>query len=427
MAVDLQSLAQEQRTIPEAATARPGSPQMSADGLREFSNKIFGSFLRSDQRRLGELYVNGLLYVPGRKTVKKISDLAAGGGVEQRLQQFVNQSPWDWSPVRRELANQVAAALQPHCWVVKEVVFPKNGERSVGVAKQFSHSAGRTLNCQRGIAVFLAGPLGCFPVNWRLMLPKSWDTDQARRDAVRVPSSERYAPAWHHMLSAVEEMVEDWGLVPAPVLADLRFERSVVSLAHGLEALGVRYALKVAEGRPATIISSQRTLTFADVISRSLHRDPHAAPTWNLPSEHSGVSSLLFTEVPAGGGDPAPGRQLYPGRPLTAVPRLPRYVAAEWSTTRRAAKVTWLTTLDAHFRPSLTALTMLSREADAELERLYTDTGLLHFEGRSFPGWHHYVTLVSIARAWSHLLGRTPDDLQGQNLYAERSDAWKED
>jgi hypothetical protein len=46
-------------------------------------------------------------------------------------------------------------ALQPHCWVVKGVVFPKNGERSVGVAKQFSHTARRTLNCQRAIAVFL--------------------------------------------------------------------------------------------------------------------------------------------------------------------------------------------------------------------------------------------------------------------------------
>jgi hypothetical protein len=139
------------------------------------------------------------------------------------------------------------------------------------------------------------------------------------------------------------------------------------------------------------------------------------------------VSSLLFTEVPAEIGDPAPGRQLYPARPLSAGPRLPRYVAAEWSATRRAAKVTWLTTLDAHFRPSLTTLSMLNREADAELERLYADTGLLHFEGRSFPGWHHYVTLVSIARAWSHLLGRPADDMRDRNLYAGQSDAWTED
>ncbi|MGD0609796.1 MAG: DUF3224 domain-containing protein [Streptosporangiaceae bacterium] len=37
-------------------------------------------------------------------------------------------------------------------------------------------------------------------------------------------------------------------------------------------------------------------------------------------------------------------------------------------------------------------------------------SGLQHFEGRSFPGWHHYMTLVSMAHAWSHLY-----DLPAQN------------
>ena len=37
-------------------------------------------------------------------------------------------------------------------------------------------------------------------------------------------------------------------------------------------------------------------------------------------------------------------------------------------------------------------------------------SGLQHFEGRSFSGWHHYMTLVSMAHAWSHLY-----DLPAQN------------
>ena len=48
-------------------------------------------------------------------------------------------------------------------------------------------------------------------------------------------------------------------------------------------------------------------------------------------------------------------------------------------------------------------LAELSDQVDAELHDFYANTGLLHFEGRSFPGWQHYVTLVSIAHAWSHL------------------------
>src|ERR1700761_8783819 len=85
-------------------TERPQASSLSAGGLTEFCYELFDSFARADQRRWGELYVRGLLTVPGRKTVRKISDLA-GGGVEQCLQQFVNQSTWDWSAVRRDLAQ----------------------------------------------------------------------------------------------------------------------------------------------------------------------------------------------------------------------------------------------------------------------------------------------------------------------------------
>ncbi|WP_342399144.1 transposase [Streptomyces profundus] len=31
--------------------------------------------------------------------------------------------------------------------------------------------------------------------------------------------------------------------------------------------------------------------------------------------------------------------------------------------------------------------------------------GLAHFEGRTWPGWHHHVTLVSVAHAFCTLQG----------------------
>ncbi len=36
--------------------------------------------------------------------------------------------------------------------------------------------------------------------------------------------------------------------------------------------------------------------------------------------------------------------------------------------------------------------------------------GLAHFEGRTWPGWHHHVTLVSAAHAFCtlHRLTRSP-------------------
>ena len=387
---------------------------IGTDGLSEFCNNLFYSFARSDQRRWGELYVRGLMTVPGRKTVKKISELA-GGGAEQCLQQFVNQSTWDWTAVRRELAARLTSEMEPHAWVAKEIVFPKNGVRSVGVARQFAHSTGRVQNCQRAIAIFLTSDQGSCPVNWRLILPQAWDKDHGLRETARLPEDERCRPAWRYVLDAIDEMVTDWGLPPAPVVMDISLERHVGVLVNGLEALSLDYLLQVADSRPAMIVNSpqhgQRTISFADVINEALKGNMPASSMWQLPAVRPGKSPFIVTGLPGEGPGVAASR---PRRPPSAVPgqyrpkgspRPQRYVAAEWSPARRAAKSTWLTTLEALAKPSVVDLTALNDQVNADLADLYANTGLRHFEGRSFPGWHHYTTLVSVACGWSHLYG----------------------
>jgi SRSO17 transposase len=54
--------------------------------------------------------------------------------VEQAVQQFVNQSPWDPTPVRRRLAQRMTTAIAPAAWVIDDTGFPKFGRSSVGVA-----------------------------------------------------------------------------------------------------------------------------------------------------------------------------------------------------------------------------------------------------------------------------------------------------
>jgi hypothetical protein len=49
-------------------------------------------------------------------------------GDEQCLQQFVNQSPWEWAPVRRNFARRMTDALRPDAWVLDDTGFPKFGD-----------------------------------------------------------------------------------------------------------------------------------------------------------------------------------------------------------------------------------------------------------------------------------------------------------
>jgi hypothetical protein len=381
-----------------AASEHPLGPAATAADLPLLCQDVFSSLARSDQRRWGEIYVRGLLTTPGRKSIRNISDHVVGWRADQCLQQFVNQSPWECEPVRRALARLVASALQPQAWVVKEVIFPKNGSSSVGVARQYAHSAGRVLNCQIGIAVFLVGAGGSCPVNWRLLLPRSWDADPGRRRRAHLPDHERHLPRWQPLLDAIDEMTADWGLPRVPVIADLREEPRVDPVLRGLEERRISYVLRVAESRPAVTVHSAgsppRTLSLGEVAG-----EPARPGTITLSGAHDSPSR--------------PGRSHLMAKPLPSGPRpgcgpraaAPRYVVTEWPLRRRRPPATWLTSLESHRLADLPDQFALHEQVAADMARLNDALGLRHFEGRSFRGWHHHVTLVSIAHA-SQLLAR---------------------
>ena len=114
--------------------------------LVEFSEEMFASMVRKDQRRWGEVYLRGLMLDGKRKSIEPMAARLADGD-EQCLQQFVNQSPWDPVPVRRAVAVRMSRELQPEAWVIDETGFPKFGKRSVGVARQYSGALGKVGSC----------------------------------------------------------------------------------------------------------------------------------------------------------------------------------------------------------------------------------------------------------------------------------------
>lgn len=344
-----------------------------ADPLSGFCEQAFGSLSRSDQRRWGELYVRGLVTVPGRKTIRKISELAGGTAADQSLQQFVNQSPWDWAPVRSELAHLVAGSAPVEAWIAAEVAFPKNGDSSVGVGTQFVGPAARTLNCQLAVALSFAGAAFCCPVNWRLMLPRSWDRDFRRRSRSHLPAAERHRPCWQHVLDLLDEAVGEWGSVPRPVLADRRHDRDVEPLLRGLDQRGLRYLVRIGDEVPV-------------------------GPVRAADAQRSSPGERVSLLAPAAG---ARGARHYVAMPL-AGPAQGSAAPGRWLVSRRLGGTTtglWLTNLG-HDLAAVIRLTHLldrSRRHHTDFER---GSGLQHFEGRSFRGWHHHVTLASAAHAY---------------------------
>ena len=77
-----------------------------------------------------------------RKSIQPMAERLPDGNM-QALQQFVNQSPWDETPVRRRIAERLTEAVDPAAWVIDDVSFPKCGTASVAVAPPVLRGTGQ--------------------------------------------------------------------------------------------------------------------------------------------------------------------------------------------------------------------------------------------------------------------------------------------
>lgn len=357
---------------------------------------VLDSIPRADQRRWAAYYVTGLAVVPGRKSIRRIAgeidgDIAARS-VTQCLQQFVNQSPWDWGPVRRDLVRAVSSTMTPRAWVLQDVEFVKDGASSVGVGNQYAPGLQRTVNCQLANLLWLAGDGGWVPADWRLGLPKCWDEDVERRTKAHLPESERHRPEWAQVLEIVDEMTGDWGVRPLPIVADRRHhQHQLEPLIAGLEQRGAQYLLRINDRAPVAVHGPTRRVISAGEVMRAARREPH------------GTSGRRHAAGTGTGGVSCPPVAHAVLPTATACRgaggfRTRRLVAALPVLRSRPAGL-WYTNLPVHTALGLLATLNVDRTAESELAALRVDSGLDHFEGRSFRGWHHHVTLASIAHA----------------------------
>lgn len=400
----------------------PNLPPVRNGGeLSRFVDEIFSSLPRADQRRWAEAYLGGLMMPGGRKSIRRMA--AGSGGVQaiQSLQHFLNQSPWEWGPVRRAIAEEVLPAVDPTAWVVDEVVVPKNGSCSVGVARQYAQSLGRTVNGQLGFSLSLTGAGTSVPVNWRLVLPSSW-ADECRRRRAYVPEGERLRQPWEYMLDMVDETAADWGLPPLPVVLDCRHGGPLHELLAGLRDRRVDFLVRVAGSVRAGLVPDsawgsvlhpvgdgrepvdQRAMPLVDLVRAARDRRAQVLGP-SRPAQEAGGGSL---SLPVRLADPAERYERFRVVPRRSVdrqarPEPPLRLLARWSRGGKEPDAVWLTTLRHDRVAGLLALADLPARSRPQLRRLRDEFGLYDFEGRSYRGWHHHMTLVSAAHAFGEL------------------------
>lgn len=382
-----------------------------------FIMDVLSSLPRRDQKNWGLIYVNGLNSVKGKKTIQRMASLVEGKCADQSLQQFVNQSPWEWLPVRHRLAEAVAADSPPLAWALYEVAFPKTGRHSVAVEHQFVSSYGKATNCQLGFALCMVTARGVFPVHWCLTIPPAWDTDRERRKRSCLPDTERHRSTWECILSMVDEVNNDWGMPWLPLVADLRDHTGTELLVDAFQARGMAYLLRVGGEHPVHPVSSLEPRSSSGLaavrqpvrlsgLTRLLARRPRRIVTWRN-SLTGGVRRSQFVIGPV--WSVAPQR-----RPLArdTAPMPPVQAIVNWPLGTAQPQAYWLTSLVDRRVDEIMRMVGMTERNDRDV--LGAQVGLYDFEGRSYPGWHHHMTLVSIAHAHRLLHGGDTGEQEGR-------------
>jgi SRSO17 transposase len=147
----------------------PGGPAYFVD----IERRLRPYFKRSEPRQRAMAYLRGLLSPAERKNSWQLAEVS-GDATPYGVQDQLRRALWDPDAVRDELRHNILQHLgDPEAMLVlDETGFLKKGRHSVGVARQYSGTAGKVENCQIGVFLGYAGQLGHALLDRELSLPQ---------------------------------------------------------------------------------------------------------------------------------------------------------------------------------------------------------------------------------------------------------------
>jgi SRSO17 transposase len=367
----------------------------TAARLEEFFVRIDKHLKDTRKRESFAMYASGILADGERKSAEPMAARACADPgevrhVHDKLLHFLARSVWDDRAVRLEAARYALEEIQRRepitAWIVDDTGFLKQGNDSVGVQRQYTGSAGKITNCQIGVSLAIASSTEHLPLDFELYLPECWANDPERRAQARIPDEVTFKTKIELALGMIERAAKA-GVAGEIILADAAYGDSS-EFRNGVRNLGFDFAMAVQSTLRVVRLDSrdrinEKSETVAELVQR-LGRKAFRKLTWREGTGKKLSSHFCFVRVKTTHDDG-----------IALEDREPLWLVAEW--------------LEGEDKPTKFLLTTLARRMSRKqivrickerwrTERMYEDLkgelGLDHFEGRSFPGWHHHVSVV---------------------------------
>jgi SRSO17 transposase len=383
--------------------------------LRAYVDSMLEGMGRVERRAALGGYLTGLLLDGERKSIEPmaarlVDSPSEAEAMRQRLQQAVTIAEWSDDELYRRVALKLDRELPGvEALVVDDTGFPKKGEHSVGVKRQYSGTLGRVDNCQVAVSLHLAGEARSGCIGMRLFLPEDWARDRARREKAGVPDDVAFGHKWELSLAQIDRALS-WGVRRHVVLGDCGYG-DCTEFRDGLTERGLVYVVGVQgthvvwspESRPVKDVRQKKGA--GQLRRRCLYRDEEHPPvsiaqlaaglkyrkvTWREGSRGWQSSRFAAARIRS-------ARRHANGEP----PGDEQWLLCEWPESEPKPTKFWLSTLpkDTSTR-AVVRLAKLRWRVERDYQEMKQEIGLDHFEGRSWRGFHHHAALCAAAHGF---------------------------
>lgn len=375
------------------------------DRLSEWLEPFEVCFTHVAQRGAFRRYLLGLLSDSRRKSMSAMLERVSEPGTYQAFQHFITDAPWSAERVWRQLRAVIPE--RSGVLILDGTSFPKQGRRSVAVARQYCGTLGKVANCQVAVTAALWTGVRAWMLGAALYVPAEWLTPEARQRA-RIPKTVRFQEKWRLALTLLRQ-IRAAGFDVTAVLGDAEFgdNATLRRTLHRLKlpyALGISSTVTVFRGTPRVAVPPRKPGVRT---SRRLQLTDDARPQ-AVRAVAAALAPNVWRRVTWRNGTNRPWAAHFAALRVTP--------ASDWRTRRLAPEVWLLFERDLGATPrikaylvdlpataSLPSLVRLAHHRwaiEQQYEELKDELGLDHFEGRSFAGWHRHVVLTALAYSW---------------------------
>ena len=226
--------------------------------LRDYHHIYSPLFTRREQSQWAEKYMQGLLLNIPRQSIEPMI-LALEGANPNRvraMQHFASEGAWKdnllsaedsillkqhWREVNKDIGDPAGVLI------VDGSDFPKQGNDSVGVARQYCGQLGKVANCQAGVFLGYASRKGYTLLDRRLYLTEEWVQDKSYQKRLKqcgVPEDITFQTKQTLALEMIKTVQQEGCLCFNWVMCDASFGRDTAFL-DAVASLSVWYYAQV--------------------------------------------------------------------------------------------------------------------------------------------------------------------------------------